>query len=59
MSRQKKEQLNKDLYNSLSTLVTLIGLIDFKYEGQREVLQEAVDQAIMLMKDIELQEKGV
>ena len=32
-----------DLYGALTTLLLIVGLTAFKHEGQREVLQEAVD----------------
>lgn len=36
---------NVELLDSLETLVAIVGLTAFKYEAQREVLQEAVDIA--------------
>ena len=34
-----------DLVKALETLVAIVGLTAFKYEEQRQVLQEAVDKA--------------
>jgi len=36
---------------ALDALVHVVGLTAFKYESQREVLQEAVDIAISLLKE--------
>jgi len=39
-----------DMYEALDTLVAVIGLTAFKYEGQRQVLQEAVDLSVAALK---------
>jgi len=38
------------LYEALDTLVAVVGLTAFKYEGQCAVLQEAVDIAVEVLK---------
>lgn len=39
-----------EIYNALDSLVAIVGLTAFKYEGQRQVLQEAVDMALAVLK---------
>lgn len=39
------QSARKELRGALDTLVLVVGLTAFKYEGQRQVLQEAVDEA--------------
>ena len=41
-----------DLREALATLVAIVGLTAFKYEGQRAVLQEAVDKAREVLRRI-------
>jgi len=39
-----------DMYEALDTLVAVVGLTAFKHEGQRQVLQEAVDLSVAALK---------
>lgn len=39
-----------DLYAALDCLLAIVGLTAFKHESQRDVLQEAVDDAILALK---------
>lgn len=39
-----------ELYEKLETLLLIVGLTAFKYEGQREALQKAVDQAYSALR---------
>lgn len=41
------------LYERLDQLVAVVGLTAFKYEGQRAVLQEAVDEALSVLREVE------
>ena len=42
----------EDLREALDTLVAIVGLTAIKYEGQRAVLQEAVDKAREVLRRI-------
>lgn len=42
-----------NLYEKLDQLVAVVGLTAFKYEGQRAVLQEAVDEALSVLREVE------
>lgn len=41
-----------ELREALDTLVAIVGLTAFKYEGQRAVLQEAMDKANEVLRRI-------
>ena len=39
-----------DMYEALDSLVAVVGLTAFNHEGQRQVLQEAVDLTVAALK---------